>query len=366
MAYGIILKVNASKFRVRMVILCSSKDAVKKMRKESWEAQACYEPNQVDAKWKPYKEWQALYEPPKKPKKDCETTKKIKQKTAEKAKNVILAKLHSTISTKLVVIVMEVTSHIMELAEKEMRAKDAPARFLEICPKLINAMDGIILTYRFEDSGRKHHKHDHRHKCRYLRRLASIKLADMLKQWIDDGYGAAQHLIEMKGAIEEVIESKEVQAVEHASEQLNGLLIKATTEVEEKVVSEVEKVDKMLETAGFAHSNSMDVRDIDGIRDEMLEKFGGFVKDLILGKMRNLTEWIAKAMTHIIREAMTIYEQQKQVVETNLIELRDEVFKEVEKMHEALVKRISAEVQGVIDVLGGMMHFSKEDDEDET
>jgi hypothetical protein len=349
-----------------MVFLCSSNNAVKKTgREESWEAQACYEPKQVDAKWKPYKEWQALYEPPKENKEDCEAKKKFKEKTAEKAKTVILAKLHSTISNKLVVIVMEVTSHIMELAEKQMRAKDAPAHFLEICPKLINAMDGIILTYRFEDSGKKHCKCDHRHKCRYLRRLASIKLADMLKQWVDDGYGTAQRLIEMKGAMEEVIESKEVQAVEHASEQLNGFLTKATTEMAEKVEPKIEKVDRILETAGFAHSNSMDVRDIDGIRDEMLEKFGGFVKDLILGKMRNLTEWIAKAITHIIREAMAIYEKQKQMVETNLIELRDEVFEEVEKMHESLVTRISAEVQGVIDVLGGMMHFGKEDDEED-
>eukprot|EP00550_Attheya_septentrionalis_P003703 CAMPEP_0198281598 /NCGR_PEP_ID=MMETSP1449-20131203/1514_1 /TAXON_ID=420275 /ORGANISM="Attheya septentrionalis, Strain CCMP2084" /LENGTH=734 /DNA_ID=CAMNT_0043977449 /DNA_START=218 /DNA_END=2422 /DNA_ORIENTATION=- len=224
------------------------------------------------AKWKPLEEWKDRYEPTKEPKTESERVARVKVMAAERTKKVVLHKLQDNTRAKVISIVMEMSSRMLEQAEQTLTNKSqkmkkkmekkmentdpndndaaiaAAAAALEVsllAPEALNSMNGIVLTYRFQTERK-------RHKFKYLRRVACGQLADLLQEGLfledeeKDSASKEEKVQELKSQITEVIEARQAETLEQMEEKLDELLVSVGTNIrgriEKKVEQNIEKV----------------------------------------------------------------------------------------------------------------------------
>eukprot|EP00978_Attheya_sp_CCMP212_P031453 scaffold118973_cov49-Attheya_sp.AAC.2 len=221
------------------------------------------------AKWKPLEEWKDRYEPTKEPKTESERVARVKMMAAERTKKVVLHKLQDNTRAKVISIVMEMSSRVLEQAEQTLTKKSqkmkkkmekkmentdpndaaiaAAAGALEVsllAPEALNSMNGIVLTYRFQTERK-------RHKFKYLRRVACGQLADLLQEGLfleeeEDSASKEEKVQELKSQITEVIEARQAETLEQMEEKLDELLVSVGSNIrgriEKKVEQNIEKV----------------------------------------------------------------------------------------------------------------------------
>jgi hypothetical protein len=343
------------------------------VRGGKWRAEVCTDPDATDAQWKPFDEWKAQYEPPKPPKKeDSERKKKAKADGAEKLKTTLLSKLTNGVSAKLLVILLEVTSKLLTKVENEARAA---SDLMVIVPMVLNAMNGIVLAYRFDT------KKANSKKFAYLRRVGSDQLSNLIEQGTKGAEDAGQQIIEMQSEITRLVKSKQGEARMLASGMLDDLIVTAGETMDEKVETELPLVvgkladmevqaDAVLSASGMSRPEQsptdIDASDLKDKKDQVVDQLGVFLKQLVLGEMDRLTEGLTYGIDQVFEEFSEIFSRVvkfKDEKDAGLEEgLRDEIFGMIEKFYKQSEEKISTEVKSVVDMLGSMMDNKESED----
>lgn len=140
-------------------------------RKElAWRREVLLNPDSPAWQFKPYAEWSSQYER-KKEKKEPPKEKDggslgaaAKRAIKEKARTTLLRKVRYTMISKIMKIILEVVSRMCRPVETKVREAS------DDLGALLNAMNGVVLTYRFGLAGR--------YKFVYLRKVAAAHLAE--------------------------------------------------------------------------------------------------------------------------------------------------------------------------------------------
>ena len=122
----------------------------------------------ADGSWNGYDAWSTRYEPKKETKEDSKFKKQAKAKVAEKAKETILSTLETGISKKLLLVILEIVSKILNQLETKLEAGGG------LPQQLVNNCSAIVLSYRFEKSNSQ--------KIAYLRATAIDLLTTTLQE----------------------------------------------------------------------------------------------------------------------------------------------------------------------------------------
>jgi hypothetical protein len=344
-----------------------------------------------DGDWKSYHEWAAHYEPKKEKKPDSERKKQAQAKFQAKLKDTILLKLHDGVAKKLVLIQLEVASKVLTKAQEESaKIPSSSTELSDFVPKLLNGCNGIILSYRFDNKDKAASKR----KFAYLRREASNQLTGIFYEILlgTKARGEAQNLQstlqQLQREVGEILESKQHFVKAEVSQRLDELLLMGVTKFDEKTETKLDqaetkqadlelKANAILGSARIAKPNAeveaiaTTVRssitprqDMKDQRDELLSQFGGMVKEVIASKMEELTKILLEVLDELCRifgKALEMADKEKKEQD----QVQEDMFDALESSYAMMQKKVSDEVQKVINMLGGMMAPPKEDEDDE-
>lgn len=339
------------------MLLNRAKQAVEKkevqMRGSAWLAEV-HNDNDDDATWKSLEEWAALYEPKKEKKPDSERRKAAKAKVAAKAKEVVLEKINKSVSKKLFLILLEISSTVLTKAESQL-CQDP------VLSKLLNNVNAIILSYRFESKSKTPRK------FAYMRNVATDHLADALEPLLRKDFTP------LLGKIRVTVGSLQTDVQVLVSNHVDLLLNTASTKVDETVENKLAEVDEKLahvqvglSAAGVAPPPTEDVKSAalkqgKDTKDDLVATFGVMFKDVLIGKMETLTDTIVKLIRMLVEKADAIFAQYNKKRDEKI---HEEMHQLVEDMYASAVKQVADEVRKIVDMMAAIMDAG-DDDEDE-
>ena len=227
----------------------------------------------ADGSWNGYDAWSTRYEPKKETKEDSKFKKQAKAKVAEKAKETILSTLETGISKKLLLVILEIVSKILNQLETNLEAAG------RLPQQLVNNCSAIVLSYRFEKS-----KKQNSQKIAYLRATAIDLLTTTLQE-------AGDQLPNVQTELRSSLASlANVRAL--ISDQLDDLIVVANDKMDqlgESVEETIERsrADAALQAAGIQRPEFPKER-ARAKKDELVDTISLAVKDGILSKLDNL------------------------------------------------------------------------------
>ena len=158
-----------------------------------WRAGVMKDPDSFDVNWAPLEEWGAHEEATNPHKKS-----KVRQDAEEKAKRGMLNKIHIGITNRMVFMLTEIASVILQGTEDPIRKADANMGIV------VDQLTAIVNTYHLGLNTKK--------RWPYLRLFASDKLVDVLVTMLDGSGDATKEIEKIKTQVSRVIESKKAEA----------------------------------------------------------------------------------------------------------------------------------------------------------
>lgn len=157
---------------------------------------------------------------------DSKPKSEMQQNMENKARASVLKKVHDGVTNKIMVILTEICSKVMESAEGGIRSAD------DQIGAVVNAMNGVICTYHMGEKDR----------WQYLRRYASDRLTDMICNSLNDVSDVAEKITEIKGTVSGALESKKGEASEMMNAKLGEMLASSEPEIPEGVPGDTEEM----------------------------------------------------------------------------------------------------------------------------
>lgn len=279
-----------------------------------------------------------------------------------------MSKVHTSMSKKLTLTVLEVTSMVLSKLEEDVKTKDVP-KDLPL-PQLINTINGIVLTYRFGGTKKKARRFVHIRKvaCANLTNLIHAEMANMAK---------------MQGQLRSIMQSPDRQAEtrQFVTESFEAMIATANQKLDDKVESHlaqadqrmamldmgISQADSILEAAGVQRPTTDIQASMAASKDQMVSKaaemkerkdvmvqtMSELVKNHLLSKMEPLAGRVQQALDQLF--VVLTLANHKYNFEKQGDQLRQEVLEMVERMYETAAKGISDEVEKVTDLLSAVM-----------
>jgi hypothetical protein len=299
-----------------------------------------------DDRWLPLEDWSAAYEPKKVKKADSARQAERKAKFAAKAKETILSKLQVGVSAKLILLVLEAASKVLNQMEATL-VGGGPTR------DLVNHVSAILLTYRFEKSKKMNKK-----KAEFLRSTAVDHLAHGIGD-MGDKLSQAQKLLrsELSGVqnVRSIVSDKLDEILSMAEEKV--------TEAEAKVEAVADEAEAILLAAGIERPPVPEKHELKAQKEDMVHMLSAVIKDAILSKLDSLAETISSFMDNLF--VVSTLAMAKARSSKDPSKLRTAISNTVDEMHRDLEEGIRGEVARVVLLIGSMTEKSYDNEEDE-
>lgn len=332
------------------------------------------------ARWKPLQDWQAVYEPPKPPQQQSAAQSYM----ANKAKQMVLNKLQSSVSLKILTIAQETTSKVLTIAEAEATAASLKASLakdsepLNTLAVFLNNLNGVVLSFRFE--------RDNAMQCDYLRRIASDNVADTLQQVFETAENAGKHIEDLRVQITSLIESQKSKVKDFVETSLDKALQEAVANANaaasEKLaaakkqltaatgdaVSTLDKVTGADSVGELDPSTQQEIQELENnikaqrvdIQDESVAMLSDCIKLLVLKKMDKLTIVLVYIVDKLFNSVQELYKTATEFKMTPQ-QLRDLVYDVIESAHKEYQQKVTMEVKRGVTVLQAIMEDSGDD-----
>jgi hypothetical protein len=343
-------------------LIQKAKAAAKKKQAEvkgsGWKAEVVKD---EDGLFQDLSHWKEQYEPQKEKKEKKEDSafkKEQKAKVAAKVKSKLLGKITTGISAKLIQIVLEVTSKILEKVEQQSLSENQEISCLA------NSFKGLVLTFRFS-------KKKSEAQFSYLRQLACARLTTLLQKVMQ----VESKWVETQSQLTSLIQNNQSEVKSITLKLIADTVGSANTRVEEFVESKLPQVEQgiAIVSLGVEEMTGQNVPvvpfdlskndDTKALKDNQVDQFIIFLQDLIVSQMDPLMEEV----THAISD---LFEKIGQVVKMHSAEIDEKTQKElsgqVENVYLNLVAAVEMKVKDMVTVLDAMMDKSGEDEEDES
>jgi hypothetical protein len=298
-----------------------------------------------DDRWLPVEDWSAVYEPKKVKKADSAQQAERKAKFAAKAKETILSKLQVGISAKLILLVLEAASKVLNQIEAKLVGAGPPQ-------DLVNHVSAILLTYRFVKSKKMNKK-----KAAFLRSTAVDHLAHGIGD-MGDQLSQAQKLL--RGELSGV---QNVRSI--VSDKLDEILSMAkdkVTDAEAKVEAVADEAEAILRVAGIERPPVPEKHQLKAQKEDMVRMLSAVIKDAILSKLDSLAQTISSFMDNLF--VVSTLAMAKARSSKDPSKLRTTLSNTVDEMHTDLEEAIRGEVARVVLLIGSMTEKSDDNEED--
>lgn len=330
--------------------------------------------------WKPLDDWVATYEPPQ----HATQLSAAQSYMAAKAKLIAINKVQTAVTNKMFTMAQETTSKVLSKAEEEVNAvglQNSTAKNNEAwtaLASLLNNLNGIVLTYRFEK--------DDPTKFRYLRRVASDAVADILQKIFESAEDAGKHIEDLRTNITTAIESQKGTVKTFVETSLDDALQEAAANTAVRTEEKLEELKKQLKAVTEDAVSTLDKvagvttpivdprllqqieeletdiqKQREGIKDESIAMLSDCIKLLVLKKMDTLTVLLVFALDKLFDSVEVLYKTQNEFKLTQQ-QLRDEVFKVIETTHSDNQRKVSVQVRKAATVLEAIVADSGNDD----
>jgi hypothetical protein len=368
----------------------SNKDTAKQQAEQfgpQWRAQVSITSKGGDAsdakeRWKPLEDWEAVYEPPQPPQSQSAATSYM----AQKAKQVLVQKVQTRVSSKIMTIGQETVSKILTKGEEEATtaglkkslAKNSKA--WDALGSLLNNLNGIVLTFRFE--------RDNATQCLYLRRVATDNVADTLQQVFEAAKEEGAHIENLRTSVTSAIESQKDKVKTFVETSLDEALQEAVAKAEDEATDKLAAAKKQLKNAAGNATSALDkvtsnvesvnhdpatreeIQELESniqkqrvdIKDESVAMLSDCIKLLVLKKMDKLTILMVYVVDMLFDSVEELY---KTATEFKLgqQQLRDHVYDIVQTAHDDYQKKVTLEVKRAVTVLEAIMADNGGDDD---
>lgn len=352
--------------------------------------------DEKEQRWKPLEEWEAVYEPPKPP---IQSTSAAQSYMAAKSKQLLVQKLKTRIVSRMLTIGEETCSKVLSKAEADADAMAAGIRdsstsssnekgvnnkalLWDNLSGILNDMNGIILTFRFE--------RDNATQCLYLRRVATDSVADAIQQVFENSDEKGEYIENLRNEVTFVIHSQKDKVKEFVEtsldDALQGAVAKAEGDASVKLTAAKKKLNPAIGTATTAldnvtggeesvsdyTSNKKKIEELENnikeqrvdIQDESVAMLSNCIKLLVLKKMDKLTVLLVHVVDTMFDSVSELY---KTATESKLErkQLRDHVYNVVQTTHSDFQNKVTLETNRAVAVLQSIMADGSDDDDDQ-
>lgn len=253
---------------------------------------------------------------------------KLKARVLE-CKHENLNTLRSGLSAKLVLMVLDMSCHLLQDLEDS----------LEDQRPFVNAIRALVLSYRFE-------KPNMRRKIFHLRHVICARLVDLLDLKLQDQTLAETQLACREGLVK--METDELLEREWNAWIERFVFVKTTTTDGDRATAVPD--DAVMAITGLEPPVVfLEEESIVSIREQSLELIKGFVKI----KMKTVHKVLAIGLDQLLME----FAKAKFAPNTAkaALPLKEEMVNIVESIHERLLQAVTQDVSGIVDLLGDMM-----------
>jgi hypothetical protein len=260
------------------------------------------------------------------------SSNKHRRKEILESKNENLTTLRSGLSAKFVLMILDVAAHLLQSMETEL-SEHRP---------FVNAIRGLLLTYRFE-------KPNLRRKIFHLRNVACDRLVELLDLKLRD-----QSLGELQLACRESLLRMHPQKLleQEWKAWIEGFLKHDSGNSTPISVPSNVTVDTVLSIAGLSPLLKIQEENYPSIR----EQAHSLIKVFAMTKMKE----VPKALAIAIEQFLLDFAVAKFAPDTSkkALPLRDELKRLVDTQYKSLHKLVTHDVSGIVDLLGDMMNFN--------
>lgn len=253
-------------------------------------------------------------------------------------------------------ILLEVSSKLCTPVENSVRDADADLAVV------LNAMNGMILTYRFGRSGQK--------KFLYIRKLAAAQLVDSISKIFSEAEAGGVDLDVKMKQLEDLISKEilgkqaEIKAVieglpffQPDSAQIGSQVGAA---VQAKVNSKLGGMNEA-EVSAASEMASEKVQSLDaqhGVTDKVDEgiiKLQGLLKTMAIAKIEAAVPQGIAHITNLLQVLRKLYEEFNKKAAEGDEDKCKVMLEECEKVHQTILGRVSHYVDGLVGMLNTMM-----------
>jgi len=319
--------------------------------------------------FKSLEEWKDLFEPIKH---ESERSKHVKAKVLTKAKDTILTHVHVGMSKKLYLTILEGLSIVATKLEQDLLQPEV--KVPPMVPKLLNSMNGIILSYRFGKNKKTERKFAH------IRKVACDGLIDLLVQESKNlallQANLRKELRERRPTIEGILSRQLDSIVESANRRFDQKVESSFSEQLAKLDLVGSTADAVLQAAGIQRPGEQEMdklvekaeemtekaQEMKEKKDEVVHDVAVVIKNMLLSKV----EPLAQVLTHVLDNLLVVFTLAMHKVQNDATsrELHLTMEEFVESRFVALETLISDDIHKLTDTIGAMMQ-KKIDDEDE-
>jgi hypothetical protein len=340
-------------------LIQKAKAAAKKKQVSAWKAEVVKD---EDGQFQDFTHWKQQYEPQKEKKEKKEDSafkKEQKAKVAAKVKSKVLGKITTGISAKLVQIILEVTSKMLEKVEEESLSKN------QEISSLANNFKGLVLTFRF--SSKKSEA-----QFRYLRQLACARLTTLLQKVMQDESKWA----EVQSQLTSLIRNSQSEVKSITLTLIADTVGSANTRAEEFAESKLPQVEQGIAMVSLGAEQitgqkapvvPLDLQkngDVKALKDNQVDQFIIFLQDLIVSQMDPLMEEVTVAINDIFGNIGQVVKNLESA-STEIDEgAQKELSGQVESVYLNLVAAVEMKVKDMVTVLEAMMDKSGEEEDD--
>ena len=171
-------------------------------KEAKWRVGVMMNEDNSDANWLELGAWKAT--------KEKKEKSKIEQDAAKKARRVMLKKVHTGVTKKLVLMLSEITSQCFTNIEGTLRKTD------DKTGAVINALNAVVITCHLALEDPKDQRWE------YLRRLGSDKLTALVCEIFDDAPNAEKGVMGIKETICALVAEREAEIGELISSKIDG------------------------------------------------------------------------------------------------------------------------------------------------
>jgi hypothetical protein len=343
-------------------LIQKAKAAAKKKHVEvkgsTWKAEVVKD---EDGQFQDFSHWKQQYEPQKEKKEKKEDSafkKQQKAKVAAKAKSKVLDRLTTGISTKLVQIILEVTSKLLEKVEHESHGKN------QEISSLANNFKGLVLTFRFS-------KKKTEAQFRYLRQLGCARLATLLQamqvdsNWVDIQSQLTSHIRNSQSEVKSITLTLLADTVGSANSRAEEFAESKLPEIEQGVAMASLGAEKITGKKTPVVPLDLQKKDeVKALKDNQVNQFIIFLQDMIVSKMDPLMNELTLAINDIFGKIGQVVKNLDDASAEIDEGTQEELSGQVESVHLNLVDAVEMKVKDMMTVLEGMMDTSGEEDDD--
>ena len=264
--------------------------------------------------------------------------KLAKAKALLESKNENLCTLRSGVTAKLLLMTLDMACHMLQDLENSLPDQRP----------FINAIRALVLTYRFE-------KQNMRRKIFHLREIACGRLVEVLDFKLQDQTLKETQLACREGLLkmspQNLLEQEWKAWIEAALEQITIAVAPAVAELQ--IEQNTIPSETVLAIAGLDPPLPYEEESVPPVRDQCL----ALIEALVKNKMKKVNLLVAHAVDQFLMD----FAVAKFAPDTSkaALPLKEQLVILVDKQHERMLKAVTKDVSGIVDLLGDLMDVKK-------